>query len=238
MLSPGGAFLLVVPGVFRGKPPSSLSFALSIGASPGFAVCCNRDSMSCLCCSRTEILRCNCSLIVGSCVTNPGERQASPTSWIPRPPVSMPLEVRLPAEGRAFEVDVFFERSSMRGRCLEVGRSGEAPGSFFTMIFGGTPFRDLWLSCQRGACCGEGTMPIIKEYEIRTSWASSCQPSWPLGCGSGAASPRHLACSSPTPPALAASWARPQEEYRRRRCGRAVRATAPWRWRRSWWTRL
>jgi hypothetical protein len=151
MLSPGGAFLLDVPGVLGGKPPNSLSFALSIGASPGFAVCCNRDSMSCLCCSRTEMLRCNCSLIVGSCVTNPGDRHASPTSWMPSPPVSMPLEVRLPPEGREFEVDVFFERSSMRGRCLEVGRSGEAPGSFFTMIFGGAPFRDLGLPCQRGS---------------------------------------------------------------------------------------
>jgi hypothetical protein len=155
MLSPGGAFLLDVPGVLGGKPPSSLSFALSIGASPGFAVCCNLDSMMCLCCSRTEILRCNCSLIVGSCVTNPGDRQASPTSCIPRPPVSMPLEVSPPADGREFVLGVFFERSSLRGRCREVGRSGE-DGSFFTMIFGGTPFLDLrkvacqFVWCRRG----------------------------------------------------------------------------------------
>lgn len=80
MLNPGGAFLLDVPGVFAGNPLNSLSLALSIGASPGFAVCCNRDSMICLCCSRTDKLRCNCSRIVGSCVTKPGERHANPTS--------------------------------------------------------------------------------------------------------------------------------------------------------------
>lgn len=30
----------------------------------------------------------------------------------------------------------------MRGLCREVGGSGEEGGSFFTIIFGGTPFRD------------------------------------------------------------------------------------------------
>jgi hypothetical protein len=55
----------------------------------------------------------------------------------------MPLEVRPPADGLEFDVAVFFERSRWRGRCLEVGRSGEVPRSFFTMILGGTPFRDL-----------------------------------------------------------------------------------------------
>lgn len=38
-------------------------------------------------------------------------------------------------------VDVFLDRSSFRGLCREVGKSGEE-GSFFTIIFGGTPFRD------------------------------------------------------------------------------------------------
>jgi hypothetical protein len=37
---------------------------------------------------------------------------------------------------------VFLERSSFRGLCREVGKSGEEGGSFFTIIFGGTPFRD------------------------------------------------------------------------------------------------
>jgi len=138
MLSPGGAFLLDVPGVLAGKPPSS--FALSIGASPGLAVCCNLCSMSCLCCSRTEMLRCSCSLIVGSCVTNPGDRHANPTSVIPRPLLSTPLEVNAPPEG--FVPLAFRERSSFRGRCREVGKSGEV-GSFLTTICGGAPFRDL-----------------------------------------------------------------------------------------------
>jgi len=141
MLSPGGGFLFDVPGVLAGNPPSSLSLALSIGASPGFAVCCNLASMICRCCSRTEMLRCNCSLIVGSCVTNPGERHASPISVTPNPE-SIPLDVKPPAEGLVLLGPRFFERSSFRGRWREVARSGE-DGSFFTIICGGAAFRDL-----------------------------------------------------------------------------------------------
>lgn len=37
---------------------------------------------------------------------------------------------------------MFLDRSSFRGRCREVGRSGEEGGSFFTKILGGTPFRE------------------------------------------------------------------------------------------------
>lgn len=141
-----------VPGVFAENPPNSLSLALSIGASPGFAVCCSLDSMMCLCCSRTEMLRCNCSLIVGSCVTNPGERHASPMSVTPSPE-SIPLDVKPPAEGLALLWDVFLERSSFRGRWREVGRSGEEGGSFFTIILGGAPFRALQkLPCQLNEC--------------------------------------------------------------------------------------
>jgi hypothetical protein len=138
IMRPGGAFLLVVAGVFMPPgPASSLSLALSIGASPGFAVCSNLDSMICLCCSRTEILRCNCSLIVGSCVTNPGERQAKPTSWIPSP---LSLEVSgCPRDPNGFELDEFLDKSNLRGLCRGVGRSGEE-GSFFTIILGGPPF--------------------------------------------------------------------------------------------------
>lgn len=40
-------------------------------------------------------------------------------------------------------LDVFFDRSSFRGLCRDVGMSGEDGGSFFTIILGGTPFRDL-----------------------------------------------------------------------------------------------
>lgn len=43
-----------------------------------------------------------------------------------------------------FALDVFFERSSLRGRWRDVGRSGEEGGSFFTIIFGGAPFRDVF----------------------------------------------------------------------------------------------
>ena len=88
MLSPGGAFRFELPAAFDENPAVcgivvgvSFSFvAVSTGASPGLAVCCNRISIRCLCCSRTERLRCNCSRMFGSCVTKPGERQASPTS--------------------------------------------------------------------------------------------------------------------------------------------------------------
>ena len=45
ILNPGGAFLFEVPGVLAPNPPNSLSFALSIGASPGLAVCCNLASI-------------------------------------------------------------------------------------------------------------------------------------------------------------------------------------------------
>jgi len=34
------------------------------------------------------------------------------------------------------------DRSSFRGLCREVGKSGDEGGSFFTIIFGGAPFRD------------------------------------------------------------------------------------------------
>jgi hypothetical protein len=142
MLSPGGAFLFDKPGVLAGKPPSSLSLALSIGASPGFAVCCNRDSMMCRCCSRTEILRCSCSLIAGSCVMKPGERHASPISATPSPE-SIPLDVKPPADGLELPSAEFCERSSFRGRWREAGNSGEDGGSFFTIICGGAAFRAL-----------------------------------------------------------------------------------------------
>lgn len=61
--SPAGRFFEVV-GVFESKRFDSDGFTPS-GPSP-FAVFCNRDSIIDLCWSRTEILRCNCSLIVGS----------------------------------------------------------------------------------------------------------------------------------------------------------------------------
>lgn len=142
MLSPGGAFLRDVAGVFipPSEPGPGISFALSIGASPGFAVCCNLNSMMCLCCSRTEMLRCSCSRIVGSCVTKPGERHAKPTSWIPSAPLSLEVSGPVPLEVEFAALELFLERSSFRGRCRDVGRPGDV-GSFLTIILGGTPFR-------------------------------------------------------------------------------------------------
>jgi hypothetical protein len=138
MVRPGGAlFRRDIPGVFAAKCPT-LSLSLS-APSPFADCCCNLDSMICLWCSRTLMLRCNCSFITGSWVTNPGDKHARPTSWIPRPP-SLPVSGPRPVAEVVF---VFFDRSSFRGRWRAVGRSGE-DGSFFTMIFGGPPaFREL-----------------------------------------------------------------------------------------------
>lgn len=63
-----------------------------------------------------------------------------------RPPLSRAVRG---AEGlddiAAWLWDVLDDKSSFRGLCLEVaGTSGEAGGSFFTMIFGG-PCLDLYI---------------------------------------------------------------------------------------------
>lgn len=82
-------------------------------------------------------------------MTNPGDKQARPTSWIPSP--------SLDVNGRAVcgvlpVVDmVFLDRSSFRGRWRVAGSSGD-PGSFFTMILGGgAAFRELFVG-NRGRC--------------------------------------------------------------------------------------
>lgn len=128
---PGGAlFLRDMPGVLAAKlERGSLS-----GPSPLADCCCRRASIMCRCCSRTLILRCSCSFMTGSWVTKPGERQAMPTSWMPRPSRAV--------NGRAvcgwFDLGVFLERSSLRGRGRELGMLGDA-GSFLTIILGGPP---------------------------------------------------------------------------------------------------
>jgi hypothetical protein len=223
MLRPGGAFLLVVAGVFMPPGPAiSLSLALSIGASPGFAVCNNLDSIICLCCSRTEILRCNCSLIVGSCVTNPGERQAKPTSWIPRP---LSLDVNgafRPVIG--FEPDAFFDRSSLRGRWRGVGRSGEE-GSFFTTILGGPAFSRRELK--------DPTL-AIQAYDSRETGLTTMESSWVQIALLGF----HSLCVVQTYSALPKRrhdleeggeeiWEQIQARYRRRMIDRAVLETEP-----------
>lgn len=73
----------------------------------------------------------------------PGERQARPTSCMPMPALSRAAvkglpEVRVvmgPLAGMALPLD----RSSFCGRWREVASSGEATGSFLTMILGGCP---------------------------------------------------------------------------------------------------
>ena len=91
------------------------------------------------------MLRWSCSRIVGSCVTKPGDRHARPTSWIARPPVSRDVSGAVPFWFEFAALELFFERSSLRGLCRDVGRPGDA-GSFFTMIFGGA-FRRLFGAC-------------------------------------------------------------------------------------------
>lgn len=93
---PFGGLFLDVDGVFI-APPNGLSDVLLPSGSVGFAVFCNRDSMICLCWSRTDMLLCNCCCMVGSCVWKPGERHARPTSTIARPPLSLAVSG---AEGR------------------------------------------------------------------------------------------------------------------------------------------
>jgi hypothetical protein len=94
------------------------------------------------CWSRTEILRCSCSLIVGSCVWKPGDKHARPTSCITKLslPVNGVTESRELTAGGADVVLVF--KSSFRGRCLELlCRDGDGGGSFLTTGF---EFRDLY----------------------------------------------------------------------------------------------
>jgi hypothetical protein len=74
-------------------------------------------------------------------------------------------------------VDVFLERSSFRGLCREVGKSGEDGGSFFTIIFGGAPFRDL----QRSRYQSLTYRIHIKSYKFeRTNLENSLLPTQTL----------------------------------------------------------
>lgn len=74
--------------------------------------------------------------MLGSCVWNPGDKQARPTSCI------VALTGNLELKGAGIFVVVF--RSSFRGRCRAlVFAGGEAGGSFFTTIFGFAVLRVL-----------------------------------------------------------------------------------------------
>ena len=96
------------------------------------------------------MLRCSCSLILGSCVWKPGEIHARPTSCITRPL----LPVRGVIDGRGVMAGgpavVLVCRSSFRGRCFAVLPTvGEDGGSFLTIGF----TRVLW-KCQSRALAG------------------------------------------------------------------------------------
>lgn len=123
-------FLRDMPGVLAANcETGSLS-----GPSPLADCWCSLASIMCLCCSRTDKLRWSCSFMTGSWVTKPGDRHAIPTSWIPRP--SRAVIGR--AEAGWFDLSVFFDRSSLRGRGRVLVMPGEA-GSFLTTILGGAP---------------------------------------------------------------------------------------------------
>lgn len=186
MDSPGGG-LRRVEGVLD-PPAAEWSPGLLDGsASLGRAERCRRDSMICRCWSRTEMLRCNCSRIVGSCVKKPGDKQARPTSCMPMLLASR--AVRGLADGRevtgwAAVVDPL-DRSSRRGRGRDVESSGEAAGSFLTIIFGGLPGRDLvHLSVSapsrhvsstvvQGQCKGKGRAVSSSPHHLRFRRCSS-----------------------------------------------------------------
>lgn len=136
MLRPGGApRLRARPGVLAEKWLPSLSLS---GPSPLADCCCNLASMICRWWSLTVMLRCTLAFITGSCVMKPGDKHASPTSWISSLP-SRAVSGRAVAGETMFE---FLERSNFLGLCRVVGRSGD-PGSFLTTILGPPPFRDL-----------------------------------------------------------------------------------------------
>lgn len=134
---PGGAlFRRDMPGVLAANCETG-----SLSLSSPLADCwCSLDSIICRCCSRTDMLRWSCSFMTGSWVTNPGDRQAMPTSWMPRP--SRAVNGRAVAGWFDF-VFVFLERSSLLGRGRVLVITGDA-GSFLTKILGGAPpFRGL-----------------------------------------------------------------------------------------------
>ena len=84
--------------------------------------------------------------MAGSCVWKPGERHAKPTSCIAKPAESRDVKGAdgLPVDGPRPLV-VLEVRSSRFGRGLADCIVGD-PGSFFTLIMGGAPFRALCIS--------------------------------------------------------------------------------------------
>lgn len=141
MDSPGGGRFLLDFGAAEPKRFDSEGLTES-GPSP-LADFCRRDSIMERCWSLTEILLCSCSLMLGSCVWNPGDRHARPTSCMASPSraVNGPLAVAGPW---LLATD---DRSSFCGRCLlgPVCMLGDGGDSFLIDIFGAGPplLRDL-----------------------------------------------------------------------------------------------
>jgi hypothetical protein len=134
----GGGLFLEIEGARAKGFGFSIPLADSGGPSP-LADLSSLDSMIDRCWSLTEILLCNCSLMVGSCVWKPGDRQASPTSCIEAPADGLELS------GAGMAVVVF--KSSFLGLWRAFGaREGDEGGSFFTIILGFVLVRDLVMS--------------------------------------------------------------------------------------------
>lgn len=133
----GGGRFLDIEGPRAKGFGFSMALADSDVPSP-FADLSNLDSIIDRCWSLTEMLLCNCSLIVGSWVWKPGDRHAIPTSCIEAPADGLELS------GAGTFVVVF--KSSFLGLWRAFGaREGEDGGSFFTIIFGFVLFRALVL---------------------------------------------------------------------------------------------
>lgn len=173
----GGPFLREVVGVRVCTPKSVVSCVLAplsvfsielFGLTP-FCLA----SMICLCWSRTSRLLCSCSRMAGSCVWKPGDRHARPTSWIARPAESRAVRG---ADGRAVcgprAPGVLDERSSLLGRGRADCMLGE-PGSFLTLIIGGSVLRCLFNG-------GVSILSIIaltlEDIRIGRGLAASCSP--------------------------------------------------------------
>jgi hypothetical protein len=143
----GGPFLRDVVGVRVCTPKRVVSCVLAPPSLfscelPGLTPFC-LASIICLCWSRTSRLLCSCSRMAGSCVWKPGDKQARPTSWIARPAESLAVRG---ADGRAVwgprAPGVLEERSSLLGRGRADCILGD-PGSFLTLIIGGSVLRCL-----------------------------------------------------------------------------------------------
>jgi hypothetical protein len=135
----GGPFRLEVSGVFVGLPNAFSGVCSLVGGPPPVLPFC-LFSINRRCCSLMFMALSICSRMVGSWVLKPGDRHATPMSWMASPALCIwSLDVSGPAEGRAAEgcpLDMLeFARFRRLGRWRPVESSGEV-GSFLTMTLG------------------------------------------------------------------------------------------------------